>query len=98
MMSELNIRTRILNEAAEIINGERQDDYGDPLENWTCIAEQWSVTSGHKFTPIDVGMFQIQVKLGRAATGNKFKSDTWRDIIGTAAIIAELAAKLADDE
>ena len=90
MMSKTNYRTQILNEAADIINGDRQDEYGPPLENWSCIAAQWSATSGHTFTPVDVGLHMIQVKIGRVATGNKMSIDTFRDIIGYAAITAEI--------
>ncbi len=34
---------KILNDAIQIINGERQDQYGDPEDSFTLIAEYWQV-------------------------------------------------------
>ena len=40
-------RGTVLDEAKIIINGERQDQYGDPEDNFALIARLWSAVTGH---------------------------------------------------
>ena len=52
---------RILQEAVQVIDA-RGDHYGSPLENWTRIADFWTVylkgklKDGESITPLDHGL------------------------------------------
>lgn len=45
----LPTQVQILNEAAELLVGQRQDDYGEPVENLAKIASLWSTAFGYGF-------------------------------------------------
>lgn len=84
--------TDILQEASELINGERAKDYGDVTENFQRIANLWTDYLGPddwQFTPHDVAMMMILVKMSRLATGG-YHRDSLVDIAGYAALDAKL--------
>ena len=76
----------ILSEAADIVGNSRQDDYGDPTEDFNRISTIWSILLENKLqtelTPGDVAVMMIALKLSRAT--NKHKRDNWVDIAGYA--------------
>lgn len=88
----LNTTTRdeVLERAGELINGDRADDYGDAAENFGRIAELWSATLGNEVTPEQVALCMAQVKISRLAHTTSH-IDSWVDLIGYAALGAELA-------
>jgi len=63
----------LLERADAIINGDRQQDYGDKLQNFSQIAMLWQGTLATKLapdaaiTPEDVALCMIQVKIARLA-------------------------------
>jgi hypothetical protein len=63
----------LLERADAIINGDRQRDYGDKLQNFSQIAMLWQGTLATKLapdvaiTPEDVALCMIQVKIARLA-------------------------------
>lgn len=75
----------MLAEAAKIISGQRDKQYGGPEENFGRIADLWSVIFDRKFTREEVAMAMIAVKLARHASNSGFQADTWTDIAGYAA-------------
>lgn len=85
--TSLTPRGGILDEARELIHGERNVAYGSPTENFERIAGIWNVQLGNKLTaPItaqEVALLMIGVKLGRAV--NQPKRDNFVDIAGYAA-------------
>lgn len=89
-MSEQNQETVIqprveaLREAAKIIAGDRDLQYGGPEENFTRIAKIWSVIIGTEITPEDVAMMMVGLKVARYASKSGFQPDTWIDIAGYA--------------
>lgn len=87
-------RSEILEKAKEIVNGERQNSYGDPEDNFAIIADLWTTYMGHmvQFTAEDVSVMMILLKVARVATGTG-SDDCYVDIAGYAACGAELAAK-----
>ena len=91
MMSKTNYRTQILNEAADIINGDREDTYGTPQQNFACVAKIWSAILGIEISPTQVCLCMIGVKLGRAATGKIDHQDNYRDMAGFAGLGAEVS-------
>lgn len=72
----------LLHEAAKLIAGNRQDDYGDKLQNFSQIAMLFQgvlaakLQSDSAITPEDVALLMIQVKIARLA-----KSPDHRDSI-----------------
>jgi len=84
-------RVIALREAAQLITGDRQQEYGPPEVNFQRIADVWSVLLGRKFTPSEVALAMIGLKLARAAEG--YKRDTYVDLAGYSALLIELAEK-----
>jgi hypothetical protein len=77
-------RVDVLREAAAIISGDRDTQYGGPEENFTRIAKIWSVIVGIDFSTEDVAMMMVGLKVARYANHGEFQPDTWRDIAGYA--------------
>ena len=46
-------RSEILDKAKDIINGQRQQDYGSPEENFSTIAKLWTEYTGTLITSVD---------------------------------------------
>jgi hypothetical protein len=78
----------ISEEAAAIVAGDREADYGDANESFSRIAKLWSAYTGSTIEPWDVAQMMILLKVSRAKTSKK--RDTLVDIIG----YAECAVKL----
>ena len=79
-----NKRIDTLNRAAEAINGERQQSYGNPEDNFGRIASMWSSYLGIDIKRKDVAAMMILVKIARVSS-NQYKDDNWVDIAGYAA-------------
>ena len=78
-------RVDMLREAARIIEGNRDKQYGGPEQNFERIAKIWSVLFRRDFSREDVAMAMVAVKVARFASGAGFQPDTWVDIAGYAA-------------
>jgi hypothetical protein len=84
------LKPTVLDEAEELVSGDRDRDYGHPSVDLHCIAKMWdayfakrsvsSETAG--FTARDVSMMMILVKVSREA--NRPKRDNLVDIAGYA--------------
>ncbi len=69
----------ILDEAAELVHGERQDDYGHPAHDFACTADLWSAWLRRKYLlpdewkleAEDVGWLMVLLKLSREANASK---------------------------
>lgn len=55
----------ILQEAQELVYGDRQADYGTVAQNFGLIAKLWSPILGVEVTPEQVGLCMVQVKVAR---------------------------------
>ena len=85
-------RSEILTRAAEIVNGEREQQYGKPEDNFGLIAVLWSEYISRTMTPLDardLAAMMILLKVARIATGDG-KDDNWIDIAGYAACGGEM--------
>lgn len=82
-------RRLVLEEAAELIDGDRQDDYGAPEINFQRIASLWNVVhplpDGDEYLPSDVALMLALVKVGRLIQ-SPLKRDSWVDLAGYAAL------------
>ena len=69
---------KILQRAHEIINGERQTEYGDVEDNFGCIAEIWElycrkahIFSNRRIKPSNVADMMALFKIARLMTGTQ---------------------------
>lgn len=72
----------ILIEALNLTSGDRNNSYGPATQDFTRIAVMWTALFGHYFTPKDVAMAMICLKLSRESWMGK--RDNWTDIAGYA--------------
>ena len=83
-MSENLPRIDALRDAANIITGDRDKQYGGPEENFERISKIWSVILNVPITREDVAMMMVGLKVARYANKSGFQPDTWVDIAGYA--------------
>lgn len=97
---EKTTREYILREAALIVCGDRNEQYGEPEDSFRAIAELWEtyvrercVSTGADvcIKEADVAMMMVLLKVARTFRGTK--ADTYIDIAGYAACAAEAEAK-----
>lgn len=92
--SEIKLPSRpveksILQEAEEIINGSRAEDYGSVTENFTKIAVGWKeIFADGNFTPRRVALAMVWLKICRDV--NTPKRDNLVDSIGYVACVEKM--------
>ena len=90
----------MLHRAEALINGERQQDYGDKLQNFSQIAMLFQgvlatkLRPGSAITPEDVALLMMQVKIARLAKSPDH-SDSVLDIAGYAGCYDKLQIERA---
>ena len=94
------VREEILNEAEKCVCTDRNQQYGEPEDNFSVIAQLWEPYIRTKCVNLgadvdvsaeDVANMMVLFKVGRAATANEQKADTYIDIAGYAACAGEIA-------
>lgn len=75
-------RPYILGKAREVVEGQRQEDYGSPAQNHTRTADLWGAYLGIPLTPEDICMLNILQKVSRFR--HSPKEDNLIDIAGYA--------------
>lgn len=95
---EKTTREYILREAARIVCGDRNEQYGEPEDSFRAIAGFWETYVREKcvspgadvcIQEADVAMMMVLLKVARAIYGTK--ADTYIDIAGYAACAGEIA-------
>lgn len=84
-----NKRTVILDEAKSLINGDRQEQYGTPQQNFSRIAAMWSAYLGVDIAPEDVAVCMALLKASRLS--NEKKHDSFVDGAAYFALAGELS-------
>lgn len=90
-------RSEILAKANACITGERPEDYGKPEDNFTTIAELWTVYLNSimknkvYISSEDVALMMALLKIARATTSNN--PDNYIDLAGYAACAGEIAGR-----
>ena len=97
MMSRSNIRTQIINEAAVLINGDREHEYGTPADNFQRVADLWYAFDDSKIEPWQVCIKLALLKIGRLG-GPKPSRDSFVDAVGYIALAAELSMQSEHDD
>jgi hypothetical protein len=90
----------MLRHAAELVGGQRAEDYGDKTINHVRIADLWNVWleesrmtgADKRITAYDVAMMMMMVKVARLMHSPGHQ-DSHIDIAGYASILEEIANK-----
>jgi hypothetical protein len=82
---------RLFRQASSIINGERQDQYGNPEDSFKNIGELWGWYLGVTITPEMVAFMMALFKAVREK--HQRKRDNVVDMAGYLAIYDELTSK-----
>ena len=90
-------RAEILKAAERCVCTDRNQQYGDPEDNFRTISMLWSVYlcargMEHPLSAADVGAMMALFKLGRIATGGD-KADNFIDLAGYAACAGEISTE-----
>ena len=85
-------RKEILDTADKCVNGQREQDYGSPEDNFAAIARYWSNYLGYPVSAENVAVMMCLFKIGRLSTG-RATADTFIDLAGYAACAGEIATK-----
>ncbi len=92
-MSDAPTRVQILQEGAELTNGQRDAAYGPPIINLTAAGALKDTFRRHMRRPMSVGELeaidQVLTKLGRIATGS-YRRDNYVDGATYFAIAGEI--------
>lgn len=91
-MKENTNRRTLLHGAADLVDGDRNNQYGDPIGDFRCIADMWSaylrrhdnIPAELALQPHDVAAMMSLVKISRIAWSPE-KEDSWMDLAGYAA-------------
>lgn len=86
-------RSKLLTEAASVIDGDRNVQYGNPIDDFSLTAQMWEAYLRRlmetrnldvpMLDPHDVAVMMMMVKLSRLAQSPE-KKDHWTDIAGYA--------------
>lgn len=90
-------REEVLKQAEICVCGKRQQDYGNPEDNFGLIADLWSAYSGQKYTSVDVAMMMALLKMARIKSGTG-TDDSFVDLAGYAACAGEIAGNRRADK
>ena len=88
----------IIQEAADLITGDRQDDYGNIDDNYEMTAAFWEgyLKKKEKIKPSDAAIMMVLLKISRMAKGT-WNKDTFADAIGYLGIASALRQKEMGD-
>ena len=90
-------RGNVLLDALNVINGERQDQYGSPEDNFETIATYWTTyLNGRSYiSGKDVAMMMTLLKVARIQTGTA-TWDSFLDACGYMALASDMTV-VTDD-
>lgn len=85
----MTTRSQVLTRAAELVNGDRQANYGPPAVNFSRIARGWEVILGQPVTAEQVALCMAWLKIARLVNGPH--EDSYIDGAAYMALAAELS-------
>ncbi len=82
----MNVRSQLLEDADMLVNGDRNNDYGPPTQDFSRTAALWSIYLDGKrmLDAHDVAVMMILLKVSRLSWSPNNR-DSWVDIAGYAA-------------
>ena len=80
----------LLKEAHALVNAERQEDYGNPVESFARIAVLWSAYFDRHVTAKDVAICMALLKLSREA--HRHKHDNLLDAAAYIGLASDMGA------
>lgn len=80
----------MIEEAKTIVEGKRNDDYGNINDSFQRIAGLWSAYTGFTITKYDVAKMMMLLKVSRAKNGNH--RDSYVDIVGYVECVDKMLA------
>ena len=90
-------RVEILHDAEKCICGQREQDYGNPEQNFCIIANLWSDYLDDEITALDVAMMMCLLKIARIKNGGG-TGDSFVDLAGYAACGGEIHSGKKEEE
>ena len=81
-------RYEVLSKASDLINGDRENEHGQPKHNFRWIARMWSGYLTQSITPTDVCVMMVLLKAARLR--HKLNDDSFVDMAGYAALGSEV--------
>ncbi|QPX62169.1 hypothetical protein PBI_INDLOVU_54 [Mycobacterium phage Indlovu] len=85
----------ICEEAADLVNGDRNADYGDALDNFTETGALWAVVFGHPVSAEQVALCLDLVKTARLIH-HLDHADSWVDKVGYSSLGGGIVKRRAD--
>ena len=85
-------RAEILDTAKEYVTKDRAATHGDLENNFSMIADYWTVYTGDHFEAEDVAVMMALLKIARIGSNAK-NFDNWVDLAGYSACGGEIACK-----
>lgn len=85
-------RSEVLKSVDTIINGARQENYGNPESNFSRISAYWTQYLSKDISPADVAVMMVLMKVARLQN-NINHEDSWIDICGYAANGCEIVTE-----
>lgn len=82
--------TSMIEEAQKLVDGQRNEDYGDINHSFIRIARLWSAYLNVELDKYDVAKMMILLKVSRAK--NRNHRDSYVDIIGYVECVEKLLA------
>ena len=90
MYTTVEIGQAVLVEAAKLISGERQVDYGTPQKNLERIAAGWEQILDVPIRPDQVALCMAWLKMARLINSPEHR-DSWVDLAGYTGIGAQVS-------
>ena len=91
-------RKDFLKGAEQCVCSDRNQQYGEPEDNFTNIAKLWSAYLEEEIGAEDVAIMMVLFKVARLKGSGYQSVDSWVDLIGYAACGGEIAVKGVDAE
>ncbi len=93
-MTTIN-RVDVLNQAGDLINGDRAKTYGSAHDNFARVGKLWAPILGIEVSASDVALCLAQLKIARLIS-SRDHTDSWVDAAGYIALGAEIATTPTD--
>lgn len=85
-------RAEVLQAAEKCVCGDRDEQYGNPEDSFTVIADLWGAYRDEHYKPHDVAIMLALMKIARIVTGVQ-KEDSYVDAVGYLACAGEIATR-----